>query len=341
MEREVKVTIKEIAVRAGVSPAAVSKALNGKSDISDNTRAKIISISQELGYTPNMIARNLVKMSNHTIGVLVPDISTPIYPSIYKGINDTAIDYGYTLLLGDTKRSLEHEQNYINTMMENRVAGLLISPVSNDISQIKKIVRNQVPVIYFGGKVNDTMENYIGIDNYRGGRLAASHLIETGHSEILMICDDLSTKTRNDRMNGYRDVMLESGFQPDVVFNTSGLKGIECGMATMQKVLAERSTLPTAIFALNDLMAIGVMQALNEANIRVPEDVCVIGYDDIAFVSLPMINLTTVWQPKFETGKIAFEHLHEMISGKPTDEVNKRIVLQPELRIRRSTKRDW
>lgn len=332
-----KVTIKEIAKQAHVSPAAVSKALNGKADISDATRQRIISISKELGYTPNMIARNLVKKSNNTVGVLVPDISTPIYPSIYQGINETAIKYGYTLLLGDTKRCLQQERNYIHTMMENRVAGLLVSPVGNDISHIKEIVRDQVPVIYFGGKVNDSMQNYIGIDNYQGGRIAASHLIETGHTRILMICDDLSTKTRNNRMMGYRDVLLEHGLKPDVVFSENESKGIDCGASAMQRVLSQRSVLPTAVFAINDLMAIGVLQALSEANIRVPQDMCVMGYDDISLVSLPMISLSTVWQPKFEAGQMALEHLYRMINGEQMTDEERRIVLQPRLKVRSTT----
>jgi DNA-binding LacI/PurR family transcriptional regulator len=336
----VRVTIKEIAVKAGVSPAAVSKALNNKSDIGDATRERIIRISQELGYRPNMIARNLVKKSNNTVGVLVPDISTPIYPTIYKGINDTAIKHGYTLLLGDTKRSAEQERNYVITMMENRVSGLLISPVSNDISHIKEVVRDQVPVIFFGGKVNDTMQHYVGVDNYRGGRLATGHLIDSGHSRILMICDDLSTRTRNDRVNGYRDAMVERGLEPDVLFNDQGLTGMGCGISLVRTLLGERRVLPTALFALNDLMAIGAMQALSEAGLRVPQDMCVIGYDDLYFVSLPMISLTTIWQPKYETGEMAFEHLHHMMSGEPVEKESRRIVLQPELRIRGSTRRE-
>ncbi|WP_020612754.1 LacI family DNA-binding transcriptional regulator [Sediminispirochaeta bajacaliforniensis] len=330
-----RVTIKDIAREAGVSTAAVSKALNGQPDIGETTRLRIIRISRELGYTPNMIARNLVTKGNKTIGVLIPDISTPIYPRIYKGINETAMKYGYTLLLGDTKRSIESEKKYIMTMMENRVAGLLVSPVSNDISHIVQVVRGQIPIIYFGGKVNDAMKNSIGIDNYHGAMLAIDYLTGLGHKDIIMICDDLDTKTRHDRVDGYREAMEKKGLKPLVVFNNEGLKGRQCGVSAIRHIIAGR-TLPTAVFALNDLMAIGAMEALSEAGLRVPEAVSVMGYDDISFASLPMIGLSTIWQPKFKTGEMALELLHKKLQDDPVTE-DRKIVLQPELRIRTST----
>ena len=333
-----KVTIKDIAKKAGVSTAAVSKALNGQPDIGAATRDRIMRISRELGYTPNMIARNLVKKGNKTIGVLIPDISTPIYPSIYKGINEAAMKYGYTLLLGDTKRDLENEKKYILTMMENRVAGLLISPVGNDVSHIKEVVQDQIPIIYFGGKVNDSMENFIGIDNFHGAVMAVDYLLDQGHRDILMICDDLNTKTRHDRVDGYKQAMKNRGLIPQVFIDNEGLKGRECGIASIRRILEKGEPLPTAVFTLNDLMAIGVMEALMAEGIRVPRDISVMGYDDISFSSLPMIGLSTVWQPKFETGEMALELLHRMIQGdKPIED--SRVVLQPELRVRTSTSR--
>ncbi len=332
-----RITIKDIARHAGVSPAAVSKALNGQPDIGEATRKRILKISRELGYTPNMIARNLVKKGNKTIGVLIPDISTPIYPVIYKGINERAMEYGYTLLLGDTKRDLDNERKYIMTMMENRVAGLLVSPVSNDITHIKEVVQKQIPVIYFGGKVNDTMDDYIGIDNYHGALMAMEHLVELGHRNIVMICDDLTTKTRHDRVEGFRNIMISKGLEPRVIIEDNGLKGRECGIAAVEKMLRGKP-LPTAIFTLNDLMAIGAMEALNTAGLKVPEDVSVVGYDDIPFASLPMIGLTTVWQPKFRTGEMALEQLHHMIR-QDHQEGNRKVILQPELKVRATTRK--
>lgn len=209
-----RVTIREIAKKAGVSTAAVSKALNGQPDIGEKTREKILRISKELGYTPNMIARNLVTKGNNTLGVLIPDISTPIYPAIYKGINEAAIRHGYTLLLGDTNRNLESEARYVRIMMENRVAGLLVSPITNDFSHLEEIVQGQIPIIYFGGKVSDAMNCYVGINNYYGATLAVEHLVSLGHKRIVMIRDDSSTKTRMDRISGYRTVMEREGLTP-------------------------------------------------------------------------------------------------------------------------------
>jgi len=331
-----RITIKDIAKKAGVSPAAVSKALNGQPDIGEATREKILRISRELGYTPNIIARNLVMKGNKTLGVLIPDISTPIYPVIFQGINERAGKYGYTLLLADTGRDLGNERKFISTMMENRVAGLMVSPVSNDVSHIEEAVRNQIPIIYFGGKVNDGMEDYVGVDNYHGALLAVSHLTGLGHRRIVMICDDLNTKTRFDRVEGYRKGMEEKGLAPDVFVDDEGLKGRECGMAAMTRILRGRREIPSAVFALNDLMAIGAMEALDGAGLRVPGDVSVVGYDDIPFASLPMIGLTTVWQPKFQIGETALEQLHQRLKG-DGGRGNHKTILQPELRIRTTT----
>lgn len=331
-----KVTIKDIAKKAGVSPGAVSKALNGRPDISEATRTRILEISKNLGYTPNLIARSLVKQGNNTIGVLIPDISTPLYPNIYRGINEAALKYGYTLFLGDTKRSLENERKYILNMMANRVAGLLVSPVSSDVSHIESIVQGQVPIIYFGGKVNDTMNNSIGVDNYNGAIKACNYLLELGHKRIEMVCDNLETKTRSDRVEAFRFIMNKAGLKPTLFVDNEGLSGRECGRAVIRRIIAYKHPMPTAIFALNDSIAIGVLEALNEAGLKVPEDVSVIGYDDIPYASLFMIGLTTICQPKFEIGEMSLELLHAKL-GEKREEANKKIILGTELIIRTST----
>lgn len=331
-----RVTIKDIARVAGVSIAAVSKALNDQPDISEKTKDRIRKISRDLGYSPNMIARNLVKKGNRTIGVLVPDISTPIYPAIYKGINATALKLGYTLLLGDTNRSLESEKHYARVMVENRVAGLAVSPVGNDTNHLEEIVDGQFPIVYFGGKVHDTMKHFVSINNFRGASLATAHLIEKGHRNIAMIIDKNETKTRIDRIRGYKRVMEQSNLEPQLIIGKGGLLGRECGAIEMELLLDGGSKLPTAIFAINDSMAIGVMEVLIKRGFRIPEDIAVIGYDDIPFASLPMINLSTIWQPKYETGVAAVE-LMDRILNSPEDSIPINMMLEPELKVRRST----
>jgi LacI family transcriptional regulator, galactose operon repressor len=332
----VRVTIKDIAKKAGISVAAVSKALNDQPDIGQNTKDRVKRISKEMGYTPNILARNLVKRDNKTLGVLIPDISTPIYPAIYKGINSNAIKYGYTLLLGDMNRNLENEKNYARTMMENRVAGLIVSPTSNDTSHLEEVVRGQIPIIYFGGKVNNEMKYYVGINNVLGASLATEHLIKQGHKKILMMSDRNETKTRLDRIHGYVSVMSKNGLKPKVHIHSFGSLGRKCGAEEMERIISEGHELPTAIFALNDSMAIGIMEVLMNHGIRIPEDVAIMGYDDIPFASLPMINLSTVWQPKYETGETVIKLMDEILTS--TEDIKqKNVVLEPHLCLRSST----
>lgn len=332
-----KVTIKEIAAEAGVSIATVSKALNGQPDVSQKTKKRIWEISKRMGYTPNLIARNLVKKGNNTIGVMISDITTPIHPEIFKGINETANELGYTLFLSDTRRNIENEIKYVKTMMQNRVAGLLVSPVGSNISHFQEIIDDNIPLVFFGGKINDKMDNYIGIHNFNGARMATEHLISQGHKHILMFSDSSNTKTRHDRINGYRTIMEENGLTPNIRIYNGSLRGRECGYALMKEVCDKKHPFPTAIFVLNDLMAIGAMEALVKFGYRVPEDISVMGYDDISYASLPMIDLSTVWQPKFEIGNLAVKTIHKILTGQVGREDQKKI-LQPELRIRNTTK---
>lgn len=331
-----RVTIKDIAKRTGVSVAAVSKALNDQPDIGQKTKDRIKRISEEMGYTPNVVARNLVKRDNKTLGVLIPDISTPIYPAIYKGINASAIEYGYTLLLGDMNRNLEYERQYVQTMMENQVAGLIVSPICNDTSHLEEVVRGQIPIVYFGGKVSNKMNYYVGINNILGASLATEYLISQGHKKILMISDRNETKTRLDRIQGYISVMEKNGLEAKVRVCSSDSLGRECGAEEMQRMIEEGLEFPTAIFALNDSMAIGIMEVLMKNGIRIPDDIAIMGYDDLPYSSLPMINLSTVWQPKIETGEAVIKLMNEVLTSDKEIE-QKNVILDPHLCLRSST----
>ncbi len=327
------VTLKQIAQVAGVSIAAVSKALKGDTDISVETRERIAKISKEMGYTPNAIARNLVNRKSNVIGVLIPNLSTPIYPLIFRGISEGAMKHNYTLLIGETNRKVEEEKKYVRTLLENRVSGIIMSPVTSDIGHIIEIVQDQIPIVYFGGKVNDTMRNYVGVNNILGSQLATEYLVGLGHKNITMLSDNSHTKTRHDRIQGYNSVMHKHGLKVSIIIDRSGLRARECGYHNMKKLLEPGRDMPTAIIASNDEIAIGVMEAALENNLKIPEDLSVVGYDDIEYASLPMINLSTVSQPKQEVGNLTVELLQNIISGENPNYINQTI-LDPELIIR-------
>jgi len=332
------VTIKTVATKAGVSIAAVSKALNGGEDISQATRARILAICDELGYTRNQLARSLVTRTSSAIGLLIPDISTPIYPEIFKGLDAEAKKRGLRLFLCDTNRNIAIEKDYIQILMEQRVQGIIVAPVANDVSHIYRVLRRQIPIIFIGGKVNDEMDNYVATDNVLGSRLAISYLAELGHRRIAMICDNYGTKTKQDRIAGYQAEMIERGLKPWVVQGGSDHpEGLEYGYRMLHS-LADSGDLPTALYTSSDMVALGVMKAAIERSLRIPEDFSLVGYDDIMFASLPTVMLTTVAQPRFEIGRLAMELLCQAIES-DNQEKKFRATVQPNLVVRSTTRR--
>lgn len=327
-----KVTIKQIGEMAGVSTAAVSKALNGCSDISDKTKEKILNICKQVGYTPNEIARSLAKGNSNMIGLLIPDISTPIYSEIYKGMDLQAQKYGYSLFLCDTHRNVELEKKYVQTLMEKRVNGIIIAPVSNSVDHISELTRDNIPIVYVGGKINDSMKNYVTVDNFLGAKMAIEYLVQLGHREIIMISDRDNTKTMKDRISGYQAIMLKYGLRPFVYVDKENRKGRESGYMQAKEIF-ESGDFPSAIFCCNDMVAIGVMEIMLEKGLKVPDDISLVGYDDIIFASLPTIKLTTVAQPKIEMGMMSVNLLHKIMKNYSPECENKEIT-KPHLVVR-------
>ncbi|TXT42077.1 MAG: LacI family transcriptional regulator [Spirochaetes bacterium] len=338
------VTIKTIAQKAGVSAAAVSKALNGSPDIGAATREKILSLCAELGYTRNQAARSLVTNRSSTLGLLIPDISTPIYPEIFKGLDAQAKKRGYRIFLCDTNRTISMEEDYVRILLEQRVQGIVIAPVSNDVSHIQRIVRGRVPILYIGGKVNDEMENYVATDNQMGSRLAISHLVDLGHRRIAMICDNYGTKTKKDRIAGYRAEMTAKGLDPWIVAGGSDHpEGMEYGYRMFRNLFdlsasEAKAARPSAIYTSSDMVALGVMKAAAELGVKIPQDISLVGYDDIMFASLPTVMLTTVAQPRFELGRLAIDLLCKAMEPSPQVETH-RATLEPKLILRSTTRK--
>lgn len=327
------VTIKTIAQAAGVSPAAVSKALNGYPDIGEETRERIVRISAEMGYTPNAIARNLVKKTSNILGLLIPDISTPIYAEIFKGLDAEAKRRGFNLFLCDTNRSKEFEISYVRTLMENRARGIIVAPVDSDAEQILALTKGRMPLVFVGGKVNNSMDNYVTNDNKLGSALAVDYLADLGHRDILMLCDNYKTKTKKDRVEGFRAAMAARGLEPRLsIAPDDAAEGVDYGCAATLEALS-RGRAPTAIYASSDMVALGAMRAAATRGVVIPRDLSLVGYDDIMFASLPTVNLTTVAQPKFEMGVIAVELLCEAMEEGGMAQKRRRVV-KPSLVVR-------
>lgn len=324
------ITIKDIAKVAGVSYATVSRALNDHPEINEETKKKIKDIARQMGYTPNAVARGLVKRNTNMIALLIPDITNPFYPEVARGVEDFARENGYCVFLCNTNWDEKNEQKYLNILKERRVDGIIIAPVSTETYDYISKDNADIPVVYIGNRVDDESASYVVIDDFKAGYIATEYLIKLGHRNIAFIGGHNRSTSHTDRINGYKRALKENGLETDI----NSIKGYsfkkESGYGTFLEMVKNRKV-PTAIVAENDIIALGIMEAAEKHGYQVPEDISIIGIDDIEFGSLPKINLTTVAQPKFEIGQKACDILLDLISGNAD---SKHVILEPFLIVR-------
>ncbi len=330
------VTIKDIARQARVSYATVSRALNNKHGVRERTRARIVGIAEKLGYRPNALARGLVKRQTHTLGLIIPDITNPFFPEVVRGIEEVAVREGFSIFLCNTNWDPQRESSYLNLLIEKRVAGIIVAPTSKLIPLIEQDTRRSLPVVYVSNAPGRTRHSSVVIDNLLGGFLATRHLIETGHGTIGFIGSAEDSHTLEERLAGYRKALREFGVRERRDFVQLGDFRQETGHHIIQRMIKARRC-PRAVFAENDLLALGVLQGVQEMGLSVPGDVAVVGFDDIPFAAFPAVQLTTIAQPKYEMGQRAMEVLLGRIrdpgSGRPAE----RVLLEPRLIVRRSS----
>lgn len=330
-------TIKDIAKLANVSYATVSRALNNKRGVKGETGRKIRKIAAELDYRPNAIARGLVKKQTHTIGLIIPDITNPFFPEVARGIEDGARDSGYSVFLCNTNWEIKREILYLNLLAEKRVDGIIIAPISNQVDFLEKTLRGKIPVVYVSNAPRNTKNSFVVIDSIRGGFLATRHLIESGYKSIGFIGAQEDLVNISERLEGYKLALKEYGMEIRQEQVRFGDFKRETGYRIIQRMI-EIDDYPRAVFAENDLLALGVIQGVKEMGLSVPEDIAVVGFDDIPFAAFPEVQLTTISQPKYEMGKSAVEIVLAKIEKRGPETPARRIVLEPELIIRRSSR---
>ncbi|MDI3495548.1 MAG: LacI family transcriptional regulator [Pseudothermotoga sp.] len=327
------VTIVDIAKRAGVSINTVSRALNNKPDISEDTKKRILSIARELGYIKNITASLLRQKQTQTVGVILADSSNPFYAEVLKGIEAASRKYGYQIILMNTERVYQNEVNAIELLFQRRVDGLLIAPVQEKDEDIKKLSRKDIPAVILGRHFEDIEIDEIYNDDLKGGYIAANHLLENGRNKTLIICGPLYNSAARMRVEGFRKALCDHGIEFDRrrVFITD--INIEDGYTAIKNALEERIKFDS-VFCYNDLVAFGAIKALKEMNFSLPEEVAVVGYDDIIFSSFICPSLTTVKIKKYEMGFEAFRMLLERMRGKRKRA--RKILLDVELIVRES-----
>ena len=333
-----KPTIKDVARIAKVSTTAVSMALRDHGRISQETRKRILHIAGEIHYLPNYVARSLVMKRSQTIGLIITTIMNPFYPELAKGIEDRAMELGYNIILCSTNYDLKLEKHYIDTLRSKGVDGIIFSSVEMKDPNIKPLVEDNFPFILVNRVIHNRSLNkkvdFIRLDDLSGGYMAMEHLYKLGHRRIGIIAGDLNTSTAVDRIKGAKKLLEDKGleFDPNLLLVCNFSR--ELAYHATQKFLSMKAP-PSAIFAGNDYMALGAREAVLDSNLKVPEDVALIGFDDIAFSSLRGIEITTVRQKKYDMGTLAVEILAGRIEKGGRQKVNQ-IRLEPEIIIRGS-----
>lgn len=329
------VTLKDIAKQAGVSTTTVSRALNNKDDISSPTKEKILRIVKQMGYTPNAVARGLKIKRTETIGAVIADISDPFFAPIVKGIEKAARKEGYHLILCDTDEDYPTEKEALKTLIEKRVDGLLITPAQTEYQDIVELKRKKLPFVLLGRHFDfELLEtDYVATDDVKGAFSVTTYLIKKGHKRILFINGPMYISSAKERLAGYKRGLLEAGVEIDVSLIKEGGIKMEDGYRIMKEEL-KKSFEFTAVFAYSDFVALGVMKALKEANLEIPRDVAVAGYDDIDIASFLEVPLTTVRIPKYELGVEGFKLLRKKMTGEISSP--KKVILPTELVVRKS-----
>ncbi len=335
-----KPTIKTIANMAGVSHVTVSRALRGSPVISKATTAKIVQIAKDIGYTPNAFARSLSSKQVSSIGMIVPAMGNDTaYDDAFNAISASAASKGLSVLLGSCGRDIELEKFFCRSMCENRVGALIIASVSSEVSHIKEICKDIVPLIFIGGKTGLEEDNCVVLDYSYSAQLAVNHLYGLGHRDIALFLYYPDNNTITQKYNGFTSAMKEHGLEPKIYWEGSSTDTLTAGKALTNRLLATNS-LPTAIWCASDLMAIGVLETLKEHNIRVPEDVSVMGHDNLFFSALSLISLTSISMPKDKIGKKAVDIAINIMEYDPDSEEpvpDTKAVFRGELVVRGST----
>lgn len=327
----------DVAKLAGVSVATVSRVLVGNAQVSLETKQKVLKAMEELNYKPNKLARNLRKLESKTIVVVIPDISNPFFTGVIRGIQHVAMQHEYFVLLGDTKNDVKAEQDFIEQIKERAADGVILITARTPQQKIMEMAQ-EVPLVMACEYIAGANLSMVTIDNVASSARVIDHLTRLGHQRIGFISGPLDIILSRDRLNGYMQGLVQHGLEPDPSLIVEGDFTISSGYHLAMQLL-NLSQPPTAIFASNDEMAIGAIKALKEIGIQIPQEMAVVGFDDISMATVIEPALTTVAQPKFEIGKRAMEMLLQTIQHPAMNKEH--VVLPDQLVIRESCGYLW
>ncbi|HEB31692.1 MAG TPA: LacI family transcriptional regulator [Spirochaetes bacterium] len=335
MNRQTIITLRDIAKLAGVSTATVSRVLNKKEkgNMRKATCERIKRIIKQTGYTPHALASGLRKGLSNVIGVILPDNVNPYYAQLGKAVENECFNNGYLTLFCNTNSDRKREAAYIKHLTGQRVSGILLCSTGLTGKEIRELVPDTINVILMDEELEDFSGDVVIGDDYKGGYEGARYLYNLGHADILIITGPEKRSSTENRLRGFLDFISETGMVCDERYIMRGDYNLRTAYNIVKEALIKKLRF-SVVFAFNDLMAIGVIKAISENNLSVPQDVSVLGYDNIFIDDLTNPSITTVATPFEDLGRIAVKRLLERIDSE--SKRGERILLQPTLIVRES-----
>ena len=338
-----KPTIADVAELAGVSKSTVSRVLNDRTHyMREDTQARVLQVVAELGYRPSSVARSLVSKRTHTIGLLISDVGNPFYPEVIHGVEEIALKHDYDVFLGNTGYDLDRGMALVRSLADKSVDGAILMSSTMSDELVLELAQQQIPVVVLDWQLTvlDGVIGTIAVDFETGIRAAARHLVELGHRNLAHVSGPLNLRTSHARRDAFLAGVAESGVDSDTIRVVEGNFHIDGGRRALKELL-DAPQPPTAVFAANDLMALGILWGARENGLRVPEDLSIIGFDDIELATEVSPPLSSVALPRFEIGTTAMGMLLDLISSgkEPQLEALRHQQIGSNLVIRQSTAR--
>jgi LacI family transcriptional regulator len=310
-----KVTIKDVAKKAGVSPSTVSRVSGNYGYVSKAIRQKVLTAIRELNYHPNTIARSMVTKSTYTLGLVVTDIANPFFAYLMRSVEDVTWEAGYTLFLANTDENEDREKAILQTILERQVDGLILVPAnSNPSPHVEYFIDQGVPLVLLDRNIQGVEADAVMVDNEHGAYVAVNHLIKLGHRRIGMVIDNLDISTNAERVAGYKRALREADI-PIEEHLIQSCHFTEQSAFNLATEMFNRPQRPTALFAANNLMTLGIMHGAREAKLEIPQDIALVSFDDLEWSTYSSLLVTAVAQPVHELGKVAAKRLLMRLQG--------------------------
>lgn len=328
--------LKDISERMNISINTVSRALNDKSGVSEETREEIKKMANEMDYQPNVVAQNLRANRTMTIGVIIDDNANPYFGKVLKGIEDTAAKNDYNIILCNTDNDTKREMKAIDILIKNRVEGIIIHPTALSTELIKKVKKSNLEYVFIGSRPSNISVDYVGNNNKLGSYMMTKYLLDKGYKDIAFFNLSRNTTSAKERLLGFKEAHNEYGItiKKEQIYSIDFNDG---AYELTKRIYKEKGKLPQCIFCYCDLFASDVMMAAYDLGLKVPEDVAIAGYDNINFSANFRVPLTTINQPKYDIGSKSAEILIHRLNKSSSENNFLNIIYEPELIIREST----